>query len=408
MILDYFRLAFRNLSRRRLRSWLTMIGIIIGITAVVSLIGMGQGLKYAITSQFGKLGSDKITVQASGGFGPPGTAVIKPLTKHNLQRLLQVNGVVNGAGVLVRPGKLEYNDIVGFGYAISLPADTQARKLVEESNDLKIQGGRLLSPGDINKIDVGSKLGSDSNGFGKPITSGSKVLLNDKLFQVVGVFESQGSFITDSSIYMNEKDMRNLLDIPSNVYDTITLQVDPNADISKVQADIEKVMRRERDVKVGEEDFTVQTPQQILNQVNSTLFAVQLFVYIIAGISIVVGGIGIMNTMFTSVIERTRDIGIMKSIGARNSTIFLLFFIESGLLGSVGGAIGAGLGVSLAHGLAYAGRVALGADLIQARISPFLVIFSIAGAFILGSIFGIIPALNASRLHPVDALRHKK
>ncbi len=408
MILDYFRLAFRNLSRRRLRSWLTMIGIIIGITAVVSLIGMGEGLKFAITSQFGQLGSDKITVQASGGFGPPGTAVLRPLTKHNLQRLLQVNGVINGAGVLVRAGKLEYNDIVGFGYAVSMPGDAQARKLVVESNDLKVQGGRLLATSDINKLNVGSRLGGDSNGFDKPISSGSKVLLNDKPFQVVGVLESQGSFITDSAVFINEDDMRKLLEIPGDVYDTITLQIDPNGDMTKIQADIEKVMRKERDVKVGEEDFTVQTPQQILNQVNSTLFAVQLFVYIIAGISIVVGGIGIMNTMFTSVIERTRDIGIMKSIGARNSAIFFLFFIESGLLGSVGGLIGAGLGVGLAEGMAYAARTALGVDLIQARISPLLIIFSVGGAFFLGSIFGIIPALNASKLHPVDALRHKK
>jgi len=211
-----------------------------------------------------------------------------------------------------------------------------------------------------------------------------------------------------TAVMMNDDDLRKLMEVPDDEYDVIALQVNPTADVAKVQEDIERVMRKERDVKVGEEDFQVQTPEQILDQVNSTLFAVQLFVYIIAGISIIVGGIGIMNTMFTSVIERTRDIGIMKSIGARNSSIFYLFFIESGLLGSVGGAIGAGLGVLLANGMALAGRIALGADLIQAKISPWLIIGSIGGAFILGSLFGIIPAVNASKLHPVDALRHKK
>jgi len=175
-----------------------------------------------------------------------------------------------------------------------------------------------------------------------------------------------------------------------------------------VQENIERLMRKERDVKKGEEDFTVQTPQAVLAQVNSTLFAVQLFVYIIAAISIIVGGIGIMNTMFTSVLERTKEIGIMKSIGARNSTIFSLFFIESGLIGSIGGVIGAIIGISMAMGLAFVGRLALGSELIRADVSVWLVFGSIFGSFLLGSIFGVIPAIRASKLHPVDALRHNK
>ncbi len=175
-----------------------------------------------------------------------------------------------------------------------------------------------------------------------------------------------------------------------------------------MQENIEKLMRKERDVDKGEEDFTVQTPQAVLAQVNSTLFAVQLFVYVIAAISILVGGIGIMNTMFTSVLERTKEIGIMKSIGARNSTIFSLFFIESGLIGSIGGILGAIIGISTAMGLAFVGRLALGSELIRADISIWLIVGSIFGAFLLGSIFGVIPAINASKLHPVDALRHTK
>jgi len=407
MVYAYFKLAVRNLARRRLRSWLTMIGIIIGITAVVSLVGMGQGLEVAITSQFGSLGTDKITVMASGGFGPPGTAVITPLTKDNLEKIEKINGVKVAAGRLVRPGKLEFNDIAGFGYAITMP-DGDARKLAEEAFNLEAEDGRLLRDGDRGSIVVGSMHGEDKTGFGKAMVAGDKVLLNDEDFEILGILETQGNFLFDGAVLLNEQDLRDLMDIPDDELDVIALQVQPNADLTKVQEDIERLMRKERDVRVGEEDFEVQTPQQVLEQVGSTLFAVQLFVYIIAGISILVGGIGIMNTMFTSVVERTRDIGIMKSIGARNSAIFILFFIESGLLGSVGGAIGAGFGYLLSKGLALAGRAALGADLIQAHISPWLIFGSIFGSFLLGSIFGIIPAVNASKLHPVDALRHQK
>ncbi len=407
MIKDYFVFSIRNLRNRGLRSWLTMIGIIIGIAAVVSLIGIGQGLKVAISSQFGDIGTDKLAVMASGGMGPPGTGVVTPLTKDNVDKIEQVNGVKNAVGRLTRSGKLEYNDNVAFGMAASM-AEGEDRKLIEEALNLEAGEGRLLRDGDSKKTVLGSNLGEENAGFGKQIVVGSKVFIQDEAFEVIGFLEKQGSFLVDNIVLVEEDDLREILDIPDDEYDIIAVQVSPNADMKAVQENIEKVMRKERGVKKGEEDFTVQTPQAILAQVNSTLFAVQLFVYIIAAISIIVGGIGIMNTMFTSVLERTKEIGIMKSIGATNNTIFSLFFIESGLIGSIGGIIGAVIGISVAMGLAFVGRMVLGSDLIQADISVWLVFGSIFGSFLLGSIFGVIPAINASKLNPVDALRHTK
>ncbi len=407
MLKDYFIFSIKSLRNRKLRSWLTMIGIIIGITAVVSLIGMGQGLKAAISSQFGNLGTDKLAIQASSGFGPPGTAVVKPLTKDNLEKIKKVNGVKIAAGRLIRSSKLENDNHLQVGFSASMP-DGDARRLIEDAQNLEAEKGRLLRDGDSKKIMIGNNLGQKDIGLGKQIIVGSKVLIDGKEFEVAGVLKKLGSFILDNVVFMNEDDLRKTLNIADKDYDIIVTQVFENADIKNVQENIEKVMRKERDVKKGEEDFTVQTPQAILGQVNSTLFAVQLFVYIIAGISIIVGGIGIMNTMFTSVLERTKEIGIMKSIGARNSAIFSLFFIESGLIGSIGGIIGAALGSGIAIGLAYAGRAALGVELIRADIGVWLIAGAIIGSFLLGSIFGIIPAINASKLNPVDALRHVK
>ncbi|MBW2975858.1 ABC transporter permease [Candidatus Woesearchaeota archaeon] len=407
MIKDYFIFSVRNLRNRKLRSWLTMIGIFIGIAAVVSLIGIGQGLEVAISSQFGEMGTDKLAVMASGGLGPPGTGVVKPLTKDIVKKIEQVNGVKAVVGRLVRSGKLVYNNHAAFGYAASM-AEGEGRKLIEEALDLKAEKGRLLRDGDSKKTVLGFNLGEENAGFGKQIVVGSKVFIQDKAFEVVGILKKTGGFLVDSIVLVEDNDLREILDIPDDEYDVIAVQVYPNADMKAVQEDIEKLMRKERDVKRGEEDFTVQTPQAVLAQVNSTLFAVQLFVYIIAAISILVGGIGIMNTMFTSVLERTKEIGIMKSIGARNSTIFSLFFIESGLIGSVGGIIGALIGISVAMGLAFIGRLVLGSELIRADISVWLIVGSIFGSFFLGSIFGVIPAINASKLNPVDALRHAK
>ena len=407
MLKDYSKFAINGLKNRKLRSWLTMIGIIIGITAVVSLIGIGQGLKVAISSQFGDIGTDKLTIMASGGMGPPGTGVVTSLTKDNVKKIQQVNGVKLVIGRLVRSGKLEYNDHVSFGMAASM-AKGDGRDLIESVMSLEAEKGRLLREGDKHKIVIGNNLGQETSGFEKQIRVGSKILVQDETFEVVGILKKTGSFTVDGIFFIEEDDLRELLSIPEDDYDIIVAQVHPNADIKAVQENIEKVMRKERDVKKGDEDFTVQTPQATLAQVNSTLFAVQLFVYIIAAISILVGGIGIMNTMFTSVLERTKEIGIMKSIGAKNSAIFTLFFIESGLIGSIGGIIGAAMGISMAMGLGFVGRLVLGSELIRAEISFGLVFGSILGSFLLGTIFGVIPAIRASKLNPVDALRNAK
>jgi len=407
MLKDYSRFAINGIKNRKLRSWLTMIGIIIGITAVVSLIGIGQGLKVAISSQFGDIGTDKLTVMASGGMGPPGTGVVTPLTKDNVQKIGQVNGVRVAAGRLARSIKLEYNDNMKFSMIASM-AEGEARKLIESAMNLEAEKGRLLEDGDSKKTVLGNNLGQETSGFEKQIRVGSKILVQDETFEVVGILKKTGSFTVDGIFFIEEDDLRELLSIPEDDYDIIVAQVHPNADIKAVQENIEKVMRKERDVKKGDEDFTVQTPQATLAQVNSTLFAVQLFVYIIAAISILVGGIGIMNTMFTSVLERTKEIGIMKSIGAKNSAIFTLFFIESGLIGSIGGIIGAAMGISIAMGLGFVGRLVLGSELIRAEISFGLVFGSILGSFLLGTIFGVIPAIRASKLNPVDALRNAK
>jgi putative ABC transport system permease protein len=404
MLLDHFRLAIRSLTRRKLRSWLTMLGIFIGIAAVVSLIGMGEGLRVAITSQFGFLGSDVLSVQASGlNYGPPGSGAAKPLTDDLAAKIKKVNGVEAAVNRYIKTGTLEFNKKQEIGFAMSMP-EGENRKVVEEMMNIKAEQGRLLKDGDTRKVLLGNNFATKTTTFGKTIKSGDTVFLKGIKYQVVGIMAKKGSFINDNAVLVNEKTLLEDFGDDKTV-SIISVKVKDEKQIDNIKTDIEKLLRKERNVKEGQEDFTVQSPKKAIESLNSTLFAVQLFLYIIASISLLVGGIGITNTMYTSVLERTKEIGIMKSIGAKNSTIFSLFAIESGLLGMVGGLIGVTLGIILAYGLSAIGRVALGVSLIQASISPWLIIGALAFSFILGTLAGVLPALRAAKQHPVDALR---
>jgi len=241
------------------------------------------------------------------------------------------------------------------------------------------------------------------NGFGKPILPGEKVKLNGEIFEVVGILESKGSFMFDGAIFVNEDVLRDLVGNKNDV-DLIAVKVKNMNDVDKAKVSVEKYLRKERDVKEGEEDFTVETAQATLDTINSVLGGVQAFIIIIASISMIVGAIGIINTMFTSVMERRREIGIMKSIGAKNSDIFYLFLIESGLLGAVGG----GLGILFGSLVAIVGTnglsVALGLD-VAPSISLMMIVVALISSFVLGAVSGIVPAMQAARMNPVDALR---
>ncbi len=408
MLKDYFIFSIKNLRNRKLRSWLTMIGIFIGIAAVISLIGLGEGLRTAITSQFAFLGSDVLSIRASGlGIaGPPGTGVTNPLTDDLTDKISKVSGVETAFNRYIESGTMEFNDKQIIGLIVSIP-EGENRKIIERMINLKTEQGRLLRDDDGKKVLLGNNFKEDDT-FGKSLKSGDRVLLNDVTFEVVGILEKKGNFLLDGGILVNEETMIDTLDTDREEVDIIAVKVKDVSKIDQVQKSIEKLLRKERDVKKGKEDFTVESPQNIVETLNATLFAVQLFIYIIAGISLAVGGIGIMNTMYTSVLERRKEIGIMKSIGAKNSTIFQLFFMESGFLGMVGGIIGILLGLIFAYGLAAIGQAALGSDLIQAEVSLFLIIGALLFSFILGTVFGVLPAYQASKMQPVESLRSAK
>jgi putative ABC transport system permease protein len=326
---------------------------------------------------------------------------VNPLEEELIGKIENINGVDTAFGRLIESGIMEFNDKQYVGFVASVP-EGKNRKTFEKMVNIQAAQGRLLRDTDNGKVVLGSRFSSEDY-FDKGVLVGDTITINQKEYQVIGIMQKKGSFIFDSSVLMNEKNVRDIYG-DDDFMDLIAVKVKDEKQVDAVKENVEKLLRKERDVKAGEEDFQVETPQNAIESLNQTLFAVQLFVYAIALISIVVGGIGIMNTMYTAVLERTKEIGIMKSIGARNSTIFRLFFIESGFLGLVGGIIGTILGLILAYGLAFLGRLA-GFDLIQAFISPYLIIGALLFSFILGTLFGVLPAISASKMQPVEALR---
>jgi len=401
---EHFSLAFSNLKRRKLRSWLTILGIFIGIAAVVSLISLGDGLRTAVIGQFGSLSVDKLTIQNKGtGFGPPGSTVVEKLNDKDLEAINGVPGVKIAIPRIIRITGIEYNKILSFGYIADLPADSKGREMVYSAFNAETEEGRLLKEDDRKKVLLGYDV-ANSEEFGKKINVGSKIKINNQEFEVIGILKKSSSFQINIVYILPREDLEQTLGI-KNEYDLIVAEVEDKDKIQEVSDAIATELRKIRNLKEGEDDFTVQTPIQALASVNTILNLINIVVAGIAGISLVVGGIGIANTMYTSILERRKEIGVMKSIGAKNSDIAWIFLIESGLLGLVGGIIGAVLGLSLAFLGAQFANQALGQSLFTVSVSYPLVLGAILFSFAVGTISGVLPAIQASKTNVVDALR---
>ncbi len=398
MFADYFLMAIANLKRRRLRSWLTLLGIFIGIATIVLLIALGDGLQDAVLSQFDVLAPDVIVANAREGFTG---ATSVPFELRDVRAVERVTGVEFVSPRMQSSANILYQGIARPVNVFSV-ADGDYRDDFFRIFPLTMERGRQISRGDRTGVVIGNNVASH-NDYRRDIRVGDRLTIRDTDLEVIGIAERLGNFMADNSVIMPENVYLDLLSSSGTAeYDDIGIRARNENIVNQVADDVEEALRRTRGVDEIDQNFAVETASDIADQIGAALFAVQLFFYIIAGISIMVGGIGIANTMYTSVLERTREIGIMKAIGAKNSTIFSLFFIESGFLGMVGGIIGASIGYLL--GL----LVDINSEVLSPQFTPNLIIGSIVFAFLMGSLSGIVPAYRASRLNPVDALNSNK
>ncbi len=403
MNLEYAKIALKNLKQRKLRSSLTILGMVIAVLTIFVLISLSLGLEHAVEEQFRLLGTDKIFIQPRGQLAGPGTGGAVELTIKDVEAIENVRGVKDLSWSVAAPAEIVFGNEKRFFNVIGFPLDKSDVFL--ESGAYKPDEGRLLEEGDKGDVMIGSHY-KYNNIFKKPIRARDSIDINGEEFNVKGIISPIGNPGDDRIIYMGIDEFRKLFSIEKRI-DFIIIQVEAGEDINEAASRIEDELLESRNLNEEKRDFTILTPEELLASFGVVLTIVTAFLLGVAAISLIVGGINMANTMYTSVLERTKEIGVMKSIGAKNKDIFAIFLIESGLLGLVGGIAGVILGWAISKGLEIFAVRSLGTTLLQTETPIFLFAGCLAFAFAAGAIFGSIPAMKASKSRVVDALRYE-
>ena len=403
-LLDYFRFCIRGIVQRKTRSWLTIIGIVIGIMAIVGLISIGVGMQVYMDEQIGNMGVNKIIIMPmppGGGFGPAAASTY--FTDRDARAVEKVRGVDANCYMVYRTSIVTYKDIDAVAPVVGM-VPSIAEEAYFDVQGYEIESGRALEDKDTHKITIGYWTAYKTFKVGdsyKEVKIGDKIEIKEQGFKVIGIMEEIGNRDDDTTISMSLDDAEQLFDV-SGEYDFFFVKVKEGADPEDVAERIRDRLEKLR----GEEDFTVMTAAQLSETVGGILSAVSAVLIGIGAISLLVGGVGIMNTMYTSVTERTREIGIYKALGAENNTILTLFLVESGLIGVFGGLIGIVLGFGMAILVEMIGKE-MGVGLLHAWVSWELALFALLFSFGIGVLAGFLPARSAAKMNPVDALRHE-
>ncbi len=393
------KLALQNVSNRGKRSWLTVIGVFIGIAAVVSLVSLGQGLEQSIAAEFETLGTDTLFI--IGGDDLFQGFFSSELEDRDLEVVERARGVTEAGGLYyVVSSEVQYQDQTADLPILGIPTD-ETQELVMDANALEIDSGRNLQSADTSNALVGANFGDQ---FDRDVDIRSQITLADQQFRVIGILEPTGDPEYDRGVFIELDRTRDLFDADDQLT-IINARVDDGLDPEEVAPRVEEEMRRDRGLAPGDENFQVLTAGQALEAFSSILGTVQAVVIGLASISLIVGAVGILNTMYMSVTERTKEIGTMKAIGATNNQIRNLFLLESGIIGLVGGVIGIILGFIISE-LTGIGIRQFAEIPFSTAYSPTLIIGTLIFSFFIGAIAGYLPAKKAYKLQPVEALRN--
>jgi len=411
-----FQLALNMLFHSKLRSWLTILGIVIGIAAVVSIVSISQGAQENLEERLGGLGADILTVTPGFSFarGPEGgfqgglpreeressssTTTQKNLTSRDIIILKSLDNVAYVMGTVSKKADVTYSSKTASLTVTGVDVSVWKSITTDE-----IASGRFLTQGDTYSVVLGGNVVSSTFKDGIPLNS--KITIEGKTFKVVGILES------GSGLYIPIDAARvTLEDVGEDEFDSILVKIkEVSISNTTVALITEKLMLSRGILNEKKRDFSVSNPSAMQETMKETMTTMTLFLTAIAAISLLVGAVGIANTMFTSVLEKTKEIGIMKAIGAKNADVLAIFLINSGLIGLVGGIGGAILGIFGSGLVSSLGSSSGGMTRMFANtaITPQLLIFALIFSVILGMVAGAIPAYRASKLKPVDALRYE-
>lgn len=405
-LFEYIKMAVQNIRANKGRSFLTMLGIIIGIASVIAIVSIGEGTKNQMNSEIDGIGGGQIAVSVSND------AITESefITAEDVQAVREIN-TVEGVNV---SESYDGETVTGKGnFSIMLTAEGPDAKLLNNSEmkygnyfgENEIEEGKNVCV--ISDADAKRLFGTDDVvGMNLDITCYD----SSKSFRIMGVTtqKENGTFVSYTydgmpvTVNIPYSSMDDLVGATDEFY-SLMIQGDKTLD-SQIIADQVVHVLEKRHQCAGEEYFQVQSFQDVMQSMNEMLGMVTAFISFVAGISLLVGGIGVMNIMLVSVTERTREIGIRKSLGAKTSSIMLQFLAEAAILTVIGGLIGIILGILAAYGICSVISGSIGMTIIPG-ISPTVIFVATLFSCAVGVFFGIYPAKKAARLSPIEALR---
>jgi putative ABC transport system permease protein len=394
---ERFLYSMRNLAHRKLRTALTILGIIVGIASIIILISLAGGLKEDVISRLANFDPDLILILPTQVTPGDLSSVVRQgkLYDKDYNSIRQIPGVDVMSKTISKRVALEFKDelISATVYAIE-------PSIYTETTTLTLQTGRFLQEGDRDVVVFG---GGIAELFDKDVQVNSIVEIDDKKYRVVGILEKTGNNFAnlDNIVYMEYNEGRRIFSdfILPNEISAMQVKVLEGYDVVEVSDRIEEVLLRNHKVSEDEKDFGILTAVSLNEQVNSIIEVISVFLGAVAAISILVGMIGISNTMFMSVMERTKEVGVLKAIGASRKKIINIFIIEAGILGLLGGILGLLVALIFNFILSLFGvTTAMGIELLLG---------SVIFAFVIGVIAGVFPAKNASEIPAIEALRYE-
>jgi len=391
--------SLENLKKNKGRSFLTIFSILVGIATIFIFISFGLGLYNYIDELSSSSSADKILVitQTAGGFGISSIT----LNDSDIDAIAKTPGVYEATGMYFSAAEVKNDGELKYVFLISYDPK---KDMILDSFGVGAEQGRVLIPGDKKKALLGYNYLVPNKIFSKPLKINEKIEINGEELRIIGFLEQIGNPQDDSQIYITNEQYE-AMNPDEESYGEIFARVDMN-NIEKVVDGVERNLRKSRNVEEGKEDFTVQSFNELIEQYSGALNIVIGFVVLIALISVLVSTINTANTMITSVLERYREIGILKAVGARNREIFDIFLFESSFLGFIAGGLGCILGWALAS---LGGKILdnLGWSFLQPYFSVYLFGGLILFAVITGAISGALPAIKAAKINTVDALRYE-
>jgi len=391
------RVAVRSIRERKLRSALTATGIVIGIAAIISLMSVGEGTQAYITEQFQQFGASRIMIMPRIGGGMGAVTAGASLTDKDVDTIRRVRGVELAIPIYYKTLQVGHKDETKQMQLYGVNS-REAQDFFSAVQAFEISTGRFLRPGDRYAVVLGSL--AATNSFEEELSVRDKLMIKDKSFEIVGIMKETGSNQDDMMAIVPLETLRDM----TGEEESVSIVFAQAGNAAEVEA-VADAIQQKLDEEYGERTFTVLSTTKLAGQITAITGTLSLALSGIAGIALVVAGIGIANTMYMSTLERTREIGIMKAVGATTRNVMEIFLAEAAIIGLIGGVVGLAVGTAMSYviGIALASYGVAFKTLVTPQLAAMAVGFSVA----VGVLSGFLPARNAARLDPIQALRYE-